>query len=114
MARNKRNSFPKTVWAYAYQIVPPQPEDRLNSITSILEHANVEAQRASRAWTARVVAESHITHILVMSDSAEQNREFDRRIESALLELNAGFSLSDPVAVRDDGPLVPAKDIPPV
>jgi hypothetical protein len=103
MTNTKRTATPKTVWAYAYQIVPPQPAGRLHSIRTLLDHAHTEAQRGERTWTGRVVVEDQITHILIVSDSPEQDHEANRRLEAKLQELNAGFSITVPIAVVDEG-----------
>ena len=92
----------KTIWAYAYQILPPQGAERLRAINSLLDHAHTEARRAARTWTGRVVVEEQVTHILIVSDSPEQNHEVNQRLEAKLQELNAGFSITVPVAVGDD------------
>ena len=102
MSNMKRTANPKTVWAYAYQILPPQPAARLHSIKSLLDHAHTEAQRDARTWTGRVVVEDQVTHILIVSDSAEQNHDVDRRLQAKLQELNAGFSMTVPIAVVDE------------
>jgi hypothetical protein len=47
------------------------------------------------------VAEEHVTHILVVSDSPEQDLEVNRRVEAALSLLEAGFSVTVPLAVGD-------------
>jgi hypothetical protein len=107
MSNTKHTPTPKTVWAYAYQIVPPQPAARLHSIKTLLDHAHTEAQRDARTWTGRVVVEDQITHILIVSDSPEQNHEVNQRLEAKLQELNAGFSLTVPIAVVDDAAVVP-------
>ena len=107
MQNTKHTPTPKTVWAYAYQILPPQPAARLHSIKTILDHAHTEAQRNARTWTGRVVVEEQVTHVLIVSDSPEQNHEVNRRLEAKLLELNAGFSLTVPIAVADDTEVVP-------
>ena len=93
---------PKTIWAYAYQILPPQPAARLHAIKTLLDQAHTEAQRGARTWTGRVVVEEQLTHILIVSDSPEQNHAVNRRLEAKLQELNAGFSLTVPVAVAGD------------
>src|SRR4029077_21052645 len=102
MSDTKRTPTPKTVWAYAYQILPPQPAARLHSIKSLLDHAHADAQRVARTWTGRVVVEEQVTHILIVSDSPEQDHDVNRRLEAKLQELNAGFSITVPVAVVDD------------
>jgi hypothetical protein len=100
---NQHPPLPKTIWAYAYQILPPQGAERLRAISSLLDHAHTEAQRDARTWTGRVVVEEQVTHILIVSDSPEQNHEVNQRLEAKLQELNAGFSITVPVAVVDDG-----------
>lgn len=107
MPNTKPIPTPKTIWAYAYQIVPPQPAARLHSLKALLDHAHTEAQRDARTWTSRVVVEDQITHILIVSDSPEQNHEANLRLEAKLQELNAGFSITVPIAVVDEPALTP-------
>ena len=102
MPNEKHIPTPKTVLAYAYQILPSQSAARLHSIRTLLDHAHTEAQRDARSWTGRVVVEEQVTHILIVSDSPEQNHEFNRRLEAKLQELNAGFSITIPIAVVDE------------
>ena len=102
MTKSHRPTPPKPTWAYAYEIVPAQAEDRLRAITKLLEDENSDAQRGARTWAARVVLEQQITHILVVSDSPEQDREVNRRLETELKGLNIGFSMTLPLAVPDD------------
>ena len=101
------SSAPKTIWAYAYEIVPPQPEDRLRAIKALLDDEHSAARRAARTWAGSVVLEQQMTHILVVSDSPEQNHEVNARLEAELKELKAGFSLTAPMAVDDPAPVVP-------
>ena len=107
MPDKKRIPPPKTIWAYAYQILPPQGAERLHPIKTLLDHAHTEAQRGERTWTGRVVVEEQITHILIVSDSPEQDEAVNRRLEAKLLELNAGFSITAPIAVADDTEGIP-------
>ena len=106
MLDEKRTPPPKTIWAYAYQILPPQGAERLRAITTLLDTAHTEAQRGARTWTGRVVLEEQVTHILIVSDSPEQNHEGNRILEAKLQELNAGFSITVPIAVADDAAVV--------
>jgi len=92
MPDQKRTPPPKTIWAYAYQILPPQGAKRLHAIKTLLDHAHTEAQRV----------EEQITHILIVSDSPEQNHEVNRQLEAKLQELKAGFAITVPVAVADE------------
>ena len=94
MTTNKAAPEPKPIWAYAYQLSPPQLADRLRSIQPLLDDEQIDARRSGRTWTGRVVPEERITHILVVSDSPEQDHEGNRRLESELKELKARFSIS--------------------
>lgn len=99
---------PKPVWAYAYQIVAPQPEDLLGTIKSIIDQENTEARRGARSWAGRVVSEEQVTHILVVTDTPEQDREINRRLEAALQRLKAGFSITAPMPLDGDALPEPA------
>jgi hypothetical protein len=99
-------SSKKPVWAYAYQIVPPQPEGRLNAIRALLDREAIDARTRARTWEGRLVAEEHVTHILIVSDSPEQNLDVNQRVEAQLRDLRAGFSITVPMAVGDE-PLPP-------
>jgi hypothetical protein len=106
MGPTKHTPPAKPVWAYAYQILPPQAEDRLHMIKTLLDQENADAQRAARTWAGRVVVEQQVTHILVVSDSPEQNHDVNRRLEAQLKDLNAGFSLTVPIAVANERAVV--------
>jgi hypothetical protein len=97
--KKARRSLPRTLWAYAYDIVPPQAGGQLNAIRTLLETEHSEAQRAARTWTSRLVCERQVTHILVVSDSPDQRREVNRRLEGRLKQVKAGFSLTVPMAL---------------
>lgn len=87
----------KPIWAYAYQLSPPQLADRLCTIQPLLDEEHVDARRKGRTWSGRVVPEERITHILVVSDSPEQDHASNRKLESELKELKAKFSISAPM-----------------
>ena len=93
---------PKAIWAYSYQIVPPQAENRLRAIRSILEREHADARSGARIWAGRVVFEQQVTQILVVSDSPAQDRDVNHRLEDELKALKAGFSITVPMAVVDD------------
>lgn len=101
MATQNPGPAAKTVWTYAYQIVPPQTVGRLAAIKNLLEHEHADARREARTWVGRVVLERQITNILVVSDSPEQNRAVNRRLEVELKLLNVGFSITAPLAVAN-------------
>lgn len=97
MVARKPDVSPKPMWAYAYQLSPPQLADRLCTIQPLLDEEHVDARRSGRTWAGRVVPEERITHILVVSDSPEQDYEGNRKLESELKELKAKFSISAPL-----------------
>jgi hypothetical protein len=101
MATQDRRPSPKTVWTYGYQIIPPQAVDRLATITNLLDNEHLDARRGERTWVGRVVTEQQVTHILVVSDSPEQNRDVNRRLEAELEQLQVDFSITAPMAVTD-------------
>jgi hypothetical protein len=107
MVSKKRSQLPKTVWAYAYHIMPPQIAGRLRTIKTLLDHQHADARGGGRTWVGRMVLEQQITHILVVSDSPEQSREANRRLETALKELKVEFSIGAPMIVADDAALLP-------
>lgn len=102
MARKKRVQPPKPIWAYAYELVPPQTEERLHQIKRVLDREHTVAKRDARTWASSVVVESQITHILVVSDTPEQNLEVNLALEAKLKELDAAFSLTAPMVVAAD------------
>ena len=102
------NGPSKKIWSYGYAIMPPQPEDRLVAIQALLDHEQADARSKARTWAGRVVLEEKVTHILVVSDSPEQDGEVNRKLEAQLQELNVGFSVTMPMAAGDDAnPLPP-------
>jgi hypothetical protein len=106
MSKNSRSTS-KPMWAYAYQIVPPHLEGKLDGVKALLAREHVDAERASRVWEGRFVEERQITHILVVSDSPDQDGAANQRLEAALTAAQAGFVVTAPLAV-DDGPAPPA------
>ncbi|HEY6060753.1 MAG TPA: hypothetical protein VIV10_09210 [Gemmatimonadales bacterium] len=83
-------------WVYAYELNPPQPEPRFSKIRMLLRRAQATAKRGGRLWTGRIVVESNITHILVVTDDPGQVRHVDRAIETELKRLNMRFALTGP------------------
>ena len=83
-------------WMYAYELNPPQPEPRFRKIRSLLRRAQLAARRGGRLWTGRIVVETSITHILVVTDDPGQVHEVDRAIERELQHLNMDFALRGP------------------
>ena len=98
-----RNRPPHTIWAYAYQIVPPQTRSRLRAVTGLLASEHSAARRGSRRWTGRLVVGARMTRILIVSDSLQRCRAVDRRLEAALGQLQVAFSVTEPVALAAPG-----------
>lgn len=96
------HAAPKTVWAYAYEFDPPQPEDRLRAVRALLEREHRRAAEGESTWEGRFVRENRVTHILVVTDSPDQGREVNRRLEAGLKAIAAGFAITVPLAV-DEG-----------
>ena len=90
------------MWAYVYEIVPPQAENALSKLRTLLDQENAAAERGGGTWVGRLVLEQGITRILIVSDSPQQDREVNRRLEAALKQLEAGFSITVPMALPDD------------
>jgi hypothetical protein len=83
-------------WVYAYELNPPQPDARFTKIRLLLRRAQQAAARGGRLWTGRIVLETNITHILVVTDDPGQVSQVDEAIESELKQLNMDFSLRGP------------------
>ena len=95
-----RSSLTRLRWAYAYAIVPPQEELELSGIHPLLEQEHTVAERAARTWTGKLVYEQEATYILVVSDSPDQGRPVNRRLERQLRQLNVVFSLTLPMSLH--------------
>ena len=100
MVNDPHDSSPaQQVWVYAYKLSPPQAVARLQTIQPLLNDALSVAKTEARTWAGTVVLEERVTHILVVSDSPEQNHEGNRRLESELEQLGAEFSITAPMAL---------------
>jgi hypothetical protein len=99
MVSDSRDSPPQPVWVYAYKLSPPQAVARLQTIQPLLADALSVAKNEARTWAGTVVLEERVTHILVVSDSPEQNHEGNRKLESELQQLGAEFSITAPMAL---------------
>ncbi len=88
-----------SLWAYAYELLPPHAVRRMQAIRALLEEANGGAAREDRRWAARLVLENQVTHLLIVSDTPEMDPEINRRIEAALKELDVRYSVTLPMPV---------------
>lgn len=90
----------KSLWAYAYEIVPPQPSRRLGPIRALLKEEAAAARGSARAWSGRLVLERHATHILIVSDDVRgREHPINRRLEAELERLEATFTVTEPLVV---------------
>lgn len=102
-----KGSPPVSLWAYAYQIDPPEVEERLRSVRTLLDDEHARALCGARTWVGRVVAEERITHILVVSESPDRGLEVNTRLEAELKKLRVGFSITAPMRVSDSAAVPP-------
>lgn len=91
----------RQLWAYAYRVVPPPPAGGLGELRKLLDRENASAFARAQAWAAQLIQEQRTTQILVVTDSPAQNRAVNRRLESQLQQLDAGFRVTDPIAIRN-------------
>lgn len=91
------------LWAYAYQMEPPQTEARMALIRALVDEENGEAKRGSRKWTARLVVEPQVTHVLIVSDSPDLLHEGNRKLEAELKAAGVHFSVTVPMLVSGPG-----------
>src|SRR5438094_346106 len=66
--------------------------------------APLAARRAARMWTARVVVETRVSHILIVSDSPSRLRAVNRALEKELKRLGLRFLVNEPVPVPAERP----------
>jgi hypothetical protein len=92
----KRRRLHDHAFIYAYRLDPPQPEPRFTKIKALLRRAKQAARRNGDLWTGRIVLETNITHILVVTDDPSQVHDVDRAIEAELERLNMKFALTGP------------------
>lgn len=102
MVPKQRPRTPKS-WAYAYQLIPPQPEPRLARVKTLLGRARRAAERDGLLWTGQIVMETHITHILVVTNAPHEVRAVDQAIEAELKRLKMGFTITGPARVSLPG-----------
>ena len=88
---------------YAYQLEPPQPDTRFQKIKALLAKAHVAARRAARMWAGRIVVETRVSHILIVSDSPSRQRAVNRALEKELKRLGLRFLVNEPVPLPVEG-----------
>jgi hypothetical protein len=80
--------------------------DHVRRVHGVLSRNYGDEQRARRAaarsghlWTGRIVLETRVTHILMLTDHPGQVHDADRAIEIELQRLKAGFAIRRPARV---------------
>jgi len=89
---------------YAYKLEPLQPDARFHKIKALLGKAHVAARRAARMWASRIVVETRVSHILIVSDSPSRQRAVNRALEKELKVLGLRFVVNEPVPLPAEGP----------
>ncbi len=92
-----------SLWAYAYEILPPQASSRLGTIRTLLKEETLVARAATRTWSGRLVLRRRATNILIVSDAPERNRAINQRIEAEVQRLEATFTLTEALSMADHG-----------
>lgn len=95
---------PETIWAYTYQIVPPQTRSRLRAVKALLEEEHLATRRPPRTWAGRLIVGAQATRILIVSNSLERSCEVNQRLEAELKQLQVEFSVTEPVELPGDAP----------
>lgn len=90
-------------WAYAYQMQPPQTEARMALIRALVDEENGAAKRGLRKWTAQLVVEPQVTHVLSVSENAEFVHGGNRKLEAELKASGVRFSMTMPMLVAGPG-----------
>lgn len=101
MTNQEPNPRSGTVWAYAYEFMKPQAEERMRAVQGLLHREETEARKDARSWGSRLVTREQVTHILIVSDSPRQDLEANRRLEGELGELKADFFVTAAMAIGD-------------
>jgi hypothetical protein len=97
----EKSSVGRTLWAYGYEMIPPHREDRMTEIRGLLDRENDEAAQEGRTWTARLVTEERVTHVLIVSASPQLDLEINRKLEAELKNLGLRFVPTVPMPVHD-------------
>jgi hypothetical protein len=99
-----------TLWAYAYRLLPPLDPAKLRQLKELMAREHSAAQQEEGKWEARFVTDERVAHILVLTDSPDLDRAANKRIEGELKRLEAGYSLTVPLAVNDGGADITPKE----
>jgi len=94
-----RRTVPRDLWAYAYEVLPPQPPADWVALHALLDEEHATAEREGRRWTGKLVYKQLATHLLVVSDHPDQDRDINRRLEAWLKVASPAFSVTVPKAL---------------
>lgn len=97
----------ESLWAYAYQLLPTRSTDLVRAIADLVNRENTDARGSAHTWRARLVTEPQVTHVLVLSDTPERDRDMNRRLEARLRELDVRFTVSVPMRIDELPPDTP-------
>lgn len=93
---------PPPLWAYAYEVLPPQPAPEWGALRALLDEEHATAAREGRRWTGKLVYKQLVTHLLVVSDHPDQDRDINRRVEKCLKAISPGFAVTAPKVLAVD------------
>jgi hypothetical protein len=94
-----KSRSPLTLWAYTYQIVPPQTRIQLRPVRAFLDQEHSAAVGASGTFAGRLIVGRQLTRLLIVSDCPERTCPVNQRLEAELGRLEAEFAVSEPVAL---------------
>jgi hypothetical protein len=97
-----QNRSPAMLWAYTYQIVPRQTRSQLSAVRALLDQEHSAAKDGSGMFAGRLMVGAQATRILIVSDCPERSCDVNQRLESELKQLQAEFTVSEPVLLADD------------
>lgn len=89
----------RTLWVHGYEMIPPHQAERMAAIRGLLDQENSGAARQDRNWTARLVTEETVTHVLIVTASPDENRDINQRLESQMRALGFSFHVSVPMPI---------------
>jgi hypothetical protein len=90
------------VWAYAYEIVPPVPKGRLDTIRALLDYECAAARTEPHTVAGRLVQGRRVTRILIVGASPGQEHRLDHALAAELSRLHATFAVTDSMEISED------------
>ena len=89
----------REIWAYGYWFVPPIALHRTGTMEALLDDGHAKARLAAHTWEGRLINGDGITHILVVSDTPDQDLEVNQLLEAELNRLDAPFAITAAIAI---------------